>query len=111
MSLGSLLGLPEALLGSFWPPKNFENKRMFFQLFANSAFWVLEALDGRLGAHLGPFLGRFGFKQVPKMTPEVVQKLFCPNHDPYFYPNKRKFQAPKWAVLLRQPLLLYHYQF
>ena len=47
----------------------------FLKVFANTAFWVFEAPDGPLGAHLGAFLGRSGPKMVPKMAPKLVQKV------------------------------------
>ena len=49
--------VPKALLGGLWTSKTMKN-HLFLKVFANPTFLVLEALDERLGAHLGPFLGR-----------------------------------------------------
>ena len=53
--LGSLLVQSKALLGGLWTPKTLQNYCFLFKVFANSTFWVFEALDGSLGA-IGPFL-------------------------------------------------------
>ena len=57
--------VPKALLGGLWTSKTLKNI-LFLKVFANPAFWVLEALDGRLGAHLGPSWA----EQLPKWSPK-----------------------------------------
>ena len=67
--LGSLLGPPEALLGSPWTPKSLKNK-WFFKVFANATFWVFEALDGPLAPILAPLWPNL----VPKWLLKWAQK-------------------------------------
>ena len=52
MPLGSLLGPLDALLGS---PKSEKMQTVPREnhFFENAVFWLFEALDGPLGAHLG----------------------------------------------------------
>ena len=79
MPLGCLLGPSEAVLDGLGPPKTFNN-RGFFKVFANAGFRDFEALDGPLGAHLGPSWADL----VPKWVPKWPQKLSkqCPKTDP-----------------------------
>ena len=65
MPLGSLLGLPKALLGCLWTPKTIKNL-MFFKVFANVAFWVFEALNGSLGLVSAPSWADLAPKWPPK---------------------------------------------
>ena len=73
--LGSLLGLPEPLLGGLWTPKTLKNCEVL-KVFANATFWVFGALDGPLGPICGPLLEPIlAPKWPPKMVPKLVQKL------------------------------------
>ena len=47
----------------------------FFIGFANAGFRDFEALDGPLGAHLGPSWADLVPKRDPKMAPIIVQKV------------------------------------
>ena len=67
--LGSLLGLPEPLLGGLWTPKTLK-KHLFFKVFANAGFWVFEALGGPLGPIFAPSWADL----VPKWSPKWPQK-------------------------------------
>ena len=49
MPLGSLLGLPKA-----WDASGPQKQLLFSKVFANSGFWVFEALNGPLGLILAP---------------------------------------------------------
>ena len=63
--LGSLLGLPKALLGGLWTSKTLKNCR-FFKVFRKPPFRCFGALDGSSGAVLaGP---------GPIWDPKVNQK-------------------------------------
>ena len=71
--LGSLLGLPEALLGCLWTPKTLK-KHLVFQGFCKCSFLGLWSSQWPSWAHLGPFLGRSGPQTVPKMAPKIVKR-------------------------------------
>ena len=74
MLLGSLLGPSKAVLDGLGTPKTIKNY-VLFEGFANAGSWDFEALDGPLGAHLGPSWAHLGPKIIPKMAPNVVQKI------------------------------------
>ena len=48
---------------------------MFSQVFANAGFWDLEALDGPLGAHLGPSWAHLVPKRIPKISLEDNKQM------------------------------------
>ena len=103
MPLGSLLGLPQALLGCLWSPKTSKNN-MFFEVFANAAFWVFEALDGPLWFVLAPSWADLiqngsqnGAKDNPqkvppkwsrKCAPKLTKKILGPQNGPQ--------NGPRW---------------
>ena len=78
VSLGSLLGFLEALLGGLWTQKSEKNK-WFFEVFENAAFWFFEAPDGSLGLILPPLWPIWsqngpqnGSQKCSKKEPKIV---------------------------------------
>ena len=76
--LGAVSGLPKLSWEAFGPQK--PKKTLFFKVFANAGFWVLEALNGPLGLILAPSWADL----VPKWSPKCPPKLSKngPKNDP-----------------------------
>ena len=72
VSLGSLLGPLEVLLGGLWIQKHLKNLK-FFKVFENAAFWLFEAPDGSLGLILPP-LWPIWSQNEPQKIPQICCK-------------------------------------
>ena len=78
MPLGTLLGLPKALLGCLWTPKTFKKTLGFLRFLQMQVFGSLKLSMVLLGSSwplLGPIWSQNGPQNGPQNYPKVVQKV------------------------------------